>query len=55
MGAVRYCLGDVVTDALTLSGELVDRLTDTGAGLLIVFGSPLPKTPRRIGHSVVKL
>jgi hypothetical protein len=55
VGATRHCVGDVVTDALTFAGELVDRLTDTGAGLLILFGSPLAQTLRRIGHPVAKL
>jgi hypothetical protein len=55
MGAAGYGLGDVVTDALTFPGELVDRLTEASAGLLIMFGSPLAKTPGRIGHSLAKL
>jgi hypothetical protein len=53
--AARDDVGHVVTNVLTFPGELVDRLTDTSAGLLILFGDPLPKTPRRIGHSLAKV
>jgi hypothetical protein len=28
---------------------------DTGAGLLILLGSPLAQTPRRIGQALAKL
>jgi hypothetical protein len=55
MGPARHCLGDVVTDDLTFPGEIVDRLSDTGAGLLILFGSPLAEIPRRIGRSLTNL
>ena len=54
-GTTRHCLGDIVTGALTFPAELADRLTDTSAGLLILFGGPLAKTPRRISHSLAKL
>ena len=47
--------GQNVPDALTFPGEIVDRLTDTSAGLLILFGSPLAQTARRIGQSLAKL
>src|SRR2546425_8158686 len=55
MSAARDCLGDVVTDALPLLGRRVDRLTETGAGLPVLFGCPLAKNPGRIGHLLAKL
>jgi hypothetical protein len=55
MGAACDCLDDVVTHALTLPAELVDGLTETGAGLPILFGSPLAKAPGRIADLLAKL
>jgi hypothetical protein len=52
VGAARDYVGHAVKDAMTVTRELVDRLTDTGAGLLILFGSPLAQIPCRIGHSL---
>ncbi len=53
--SARDSVGHVVADVLTFAGELVNRLTDTAAGLPILFGGPLPKTRRRMGDSLAKL
>ncbi|HSL23682.1 MAG TPA: hypothetical protein VK886_19275 [Vicinamibacterales bacterium] len=55
VGAACHCVCDVVPDALTFPGELVDRLTDTSGGLPILVGSPFPNAPRGFGYSMAKL
>ena len=47
-------VGKVVSAALGSPDELVDRLTDTSANVLILFGSAVAKIPCRIEHSLAK-
>ena len=54
-GTARHCRGDVVSGALTFPSDLADRVTNAGAGLLVLFSCQLTKSPRRIGHSLAKL
>jgi hypothetical protein len=42
--AACHGISGILPDRLPLPGELVDRLTDTLAGLLILFGCPLAKS-----------
>jgi hypothetical protein len=50
VGLTRHLVGNVVSAALGSPDEVVDRLTDTSANVLILFGRTLAKIPCRIEH-----
>jgi len=54
VGLTRHRVGNVISAALGSPDEFVDRLTDIGANVLILFGRALAKTPCRIEHSLAK-
>jgi hypothetical protein len=54
LNIVGHRVGNVVSAALGSPDEVVDRLTDTSANVLILFGSAVAKTPCRIEHSLAK-
>jgi hypothetical protein len=47
-------VGNVVSAALGSPDEFVDRLTDTSANALMLFGRALAKIPGRIEHWLAK-
>ena len=54
VGLTRYRVGNVISAALGSPDEFVDRLTDIGASVLILFGRALATVPCRIEHSLAK-
>ena len=54
VGLTRHRVGNVISAALGSPDEFVNRLTDVGANVLILFGRALAKTPCRIEHSLAK-
>ena len=54
VGLTRHRVSNVISAGLGSPDEFVDRLTDMGANVPVLFGRALAKTPCRIEHSLAK-
>lgn len=54
VGLTRHRVGNVISADLGSPDEFVDRLTDIGASVLILFGRAPATVPCRIEHSMAK-